>query len=393
MGKKRGLKYTLPDDWFRYDAAALVGPIARSEALLGALGSLPYRREWRAEALSDELRAEAAATCRLAGFDPGRTGPDPLSPNVPESGGARAQEAAEAACRWAIQSLPAQQVVTMESLRELNRRALIPGEESPGALRPREAPVSFGLLPQRGARGGPDCEAALQAFLVALAEARGYQPASVRALAAHYHLAAIHPFHEGNGRTARLLEALIRGTEETAAGHFVAASPFYAGRKESYLHALAESRRGGHDLTPFLSFALRGLISRAERHLERLRRQVGYAVLRDTMADLFARISGGKRLALVGRQTALLETLMEAERLPLEALYGQAGVRYASLRSPWKAFLRDVQDLLAVSAIDLQGDPPAVSLRADWPATITEERFLAHYTGTSRSAVALSDVV
>jgi hypothetical protein len=95
----------------------------------------------------------------------------------------------------------------------------------------------------------------------------------------------------------------------------------------------------------------------------------------------------------VGRQTALLETLIEAERIPLEALYRQAGVRYASLRSPWKAFLRDVQDLLAVSAIDLQGDPPAVSLRADWPATITEERFLAHYTGTSRSAVALSDVV
>ena len=39
-------------------------------------------------------------------------------------------------------------------------------------------------------------------------ELRDHDPI-IQALAAHYHVAAMHPFLDGNGRTARALEALM----------------------------------------------------------------------------------------------------------------------------------------------------------------------------------------
>jgi Fic family protein len=87
----------------------------------------------------------------------------------------------------------------------------------------------------------------------------------VQALALHYHFAAMHPFLDGNGRTARALEALMLqriGLRDTL---FIAMSNYYYEEKLAYLRALNESRAGGHDLTPFLKFALKGVESQCKR--------------------------------------------------------------------------------------------------------------------------------
>ena len=81
----------------------------------------------------------------------------------------------------------------------------------------------------------------------------------IQALALHYHFAAMHPFLDGNGRTARALEALMLqrvGLRDTL---FIAMSNYYYEEKAGYLNALAETRALSHDLTPFLKFALKGI--------------------------------------------------------------------------------------------------------------------------------------
>lgn len=72
----------------------------------------------------------------------------------------------------------------------------------------------------------------------------------IQALALHYHFAAIHPFLDGNGRTARALEALMlqrTGLRDTL---FIAMSNYYYyEHKVGYLNALHETGEAGHRIS------------------------------------------------------------------------------------------------------------------------------------------------
>ena len=79
----------------------------------------------------------------------------------------------------------------------------------------------------------------------------------IQALAVHYHVAAIHPFEDGNGRTARALEALLLQRAGLRSSCFIPMSNYYYDEKPAYLAALARVRAQDHDLTTFLKFGLR----------------------------------------------------------------------------------------------------------------------------------------
>ncbi len=75
----------------------------------------------------------------------------------------------------------------------------------------------------------------------------------------------MHPFLDGNGRTARALEALVlqrAGLRDTA---FIAMSNYYYEEKAAYLDVLAEVRSQNHDLTPFINFGLKGIALQCDR--------------------------------------------------------------------------------------------------------------------------------
>ena len=61
----------------------------------------------------------------------------------------------------------------------------------------------------------------------------------------------MHPFLDGNGRTARALEALLLGRAGLRDSAFIAMSNYYYDEKAKYLAALAETRERDHDLTGF----------------------------------------------------------------------------------------------------------------------------------------------
>ncbi|MFZ4589713.1 MAG: Fic family protein [Ignavibacteria bacterium] len=80
----------------------------------------------------------------------------------------------------------------------------------------------------------------------------------IQALVAHVYIAWIHPFSDGNGRTARLLEyyLLLRGGTPVIAAHIL--SNYYNDtRNEYYRHISLSTEK--KSLTPFIKYAILGL--------------------------------------------------------------------------------------------------------------------------------------
>lgn len=87
----------------------------------------------------------------------------------------------------------------------------------------------------------------------------------IRAIVAHFYVVSIHPFGDGNGRTARGVESFILyQAMVNARGFYSLANHYYRYRAE-YVHALDQVRfQTNGNLTPFVLFALRGLVAELE---------------------------------------------------------------------------------------------------------------------------------
>lgn len=83
----------------------------------------------------------------------------------------------------------------------------------------------------------------------------------IRAIMAHFYLVSIHPFGDGNGRTARALEAFIMYQSGFNARGFYSLANFYYRHREEYVRQLDDARfRWNGNLTQFIRFALKGLV-------------------------------------------------------------------------------------------------------------------------------------
>ncbi|TGN11220.1 Fic family protein [Leptospira ilyithenensis] len=85
-----------------------------------------------------------------------------------------------------------------------------------------------------------------------------FSTAIIQAIVSHVYIAWIHPFGDGNGRTARLLEfyLLLRAGVPDIAAHIL--SNFYNATRSEYYRQLAETSKNGGDLTQFINYALQG---------------------------------------------------------------------------------------------------------------------------------------
>jgi Fic family protein len=97
--------------------------------------------------------------------------------------------------------------------------------------------------------------------------------AIVKAVVAHVYLAWIHPFGDGNGRTARLVEyqVLVAAGVPTPAAHLL--SSHYNLTRAEYYRQLDQASRNGGDLVPFLCYAVRGYVDQLREQLEQVRAQ------------------------------------------------------------------------------------------------------------------------
>ena len=95
----------------------------------------------------------------------------------------------------------------------------------------------------------------------------------LKAIVAHLYLAWIHPFGDGNGRTARLVEfqLLLLSGVPTAAAHLL--SNHYNLTRTEYYRQLDLASRSGGNVFPFIQYALQGLKDGLDEQLQTIRAQ------------------------------------------------------------------------------------------------------------------------
>ena len=172
-----------------------------------------------------------------------------------------------------------------------------------------------------------------------------------KAMAAHYHIDAMHPFGDGNGRTARALEAFMLRRAGVNNVVMVSLSNYYYDRKEEYLAALSASRRNGHDLTPFLRFALPAVAERCDAVAAVIVANHRRTLFREFARSLFGQLRSPRRRVLAERQLRILDILLDGGSIGLFDLVNQAHVHYQGLKFPVNALGRDVGDLFGLGAI------------------------------------------
>ena len=365
-------RYTVPQQWLRYDIAAIAGLLVEAKTAAGVLDRLPYLPRWIEQAHEEQLRLEAVGTSRIEGAEfTQREQDEALAPDAHArtdlTHSQRQLRSAEAAYRW-LRSLPAKQPVTAELVLDLHRRIVTGCDDDhcePGELRRAGSNVTFGGPVCRGAESGPELAEAFEALGQAIAgEFRGHDRI-IQAMAAHYHLGAMHPFDDGNGRTARALEALMLREAGVNDMVMVSLSNYYYEHKDEYLAALYEPRTSGHDLTPFLTFALPAVAERCN------------ALADEIVTSLFGRLRTPRRRALAERQLRIINLLLDAEDLSFDDLVVQAREHYRGLKFPGRALGRDLGGLLSLSAVALSDERIAVNL--DWPQKFSESELLERY--------------
>jgi Fic family protein len=377
------VRYEIPHNWIAYDAMAILQPLMEAKAAILALTRIPYQRSWADELQYIQLKREVAGTSRIEGAEFTERELEAALRQTPEQLETRSQRQAATAVatyRW-IAQLPGDQPMNEMLIRTVHRRLITGCDDDhcpPGQLRGRNQNVTFGTSRHRGVEGGNECAEALRQLVEAVRTVFHKHDPLVQALALHYHLAALHPFLDGNGRTARAIEALMLqrvGLRDTL---FIAMSNYYYEEKIAYLQALNDTRAAHHNLTPFLKFALKGIEIQCSRLFGEIRLQVAKALYRNTVTDLFGRLSSPRKRVMSARHVQLLNLLLDEDSLTLSDLTKRT-LHFYTVKNPMKALLRDLNYLIrlqAMSAQKLQEQSGyMLSINLDWPTQITETEF------------------
>lgn len=380
--------YLAPVNWIAYDRVAIVNELANAKASVLSLTALPHQRDWLDRLQEIQLKMEVAGTSRIEGAEFTEAELDAaVSPvAVVEQLTTRSQKQAHAATetyRW-IATLPEDMPISEHLIREIHRRMVIGCDDdhcAPGILRRPDQNVTFGTPKHRGCDGGEPCKRAFSDLVHAVRSEYPKHDPLIQAVALHYHFASMHPFLDGNGRTARALEALLlqrAGLRDTA---FIAMSNYYYEEKASYLAVLAEVRAGRHDLTPLIQFCLRGVAKQCFRLFREITRSVKKALFRNMMFDLFRRLESPRKRVIAERQLRVLKVLLDAETdIAVGDIYRKCISEYEKLSQPAVAFGRDISALLHLGAIEGRERPDGkgwmVRANLDWPEQITESDFM-----------------
>jgi len=363
---------------------AILPALVEAKAAVKALGNMPFQRSWAQALQAIELKREVAGTSRIEGAEfTERELDDALEGRAPEALMTRSQKQARAAIntyRW-IATLPHDRPLDAGLVKEVHRRIVTGCDDDhcpPGVLRGRDENVTFGRPRHRGVEGGPECQAAFDALWAAVnGELRGHDPL-VQAFLVHYHIGAMHPFLDGNGRTARALEALLLNRAELKDTLFVAMSNYYYEEKDAYLAALNEAGSRGHVVTGFLNFALTGLAKQCQRLLVEIRGHIEKSLYREVMGKMYGRLMSTRKRALATRQLEILSDLLERPSpIPVDELYRVLDRQYRPLKAPRQAYARDLAYLIDLEAIDFddRDGRAAVSVRLKWATEVTETEF------------------
>lgn len=226
----------------------------------------------------------------------------------------------------------------------------------PGRIRQHE--VGVGNYPGAPAE---DCEWLLErlcswlnsaSFLPAEVEDR-IPMALLRAVTGHLYIAWIHPFGDGNGRTARLLEfrILVSAGVPDVAAHLL--SNHYNTTRREYYARLNEASRSGGNVLPFIEYALRGFVGELRQQLNSVWSQQWLLAWRDYVHEVLREDDKVSRR----RRHLVLDLAQHTDPVPaseLTQISPRVAQDYATVS--YRTFVRDLDALLKEHLLRQEGD-------------------------------------
>ncbi|MBZ5557534.1 MAG: Fic family protein [Acidobacteriia bacterium] len=395
------IQYEVPRSWIKYDHDEIRDELLTAKASILALKAIPFQRRWVKSIQDIQLKMEVGGSSRIEGADFAANELETaIKAETPEELVTRSQRQALAttkAYRWIV-NIPDDYPIDVDLVCSIHRIIITDCDEDhcePGVVRHGDDQVTFGIPKHRGARAGDECKDALQQLTEEVKTTYRNHDALVQALALHYHFAAMHPFVDGNGRTARVLEALALQRAGLKDSLFIAMSNYYYDEKKDYLSSLAAVRAGDHNLTAFLKFGLKGIALQTQRLTNLVKNAVSKELFRGLMGDLFSRLESTRKRVIVKRQLMVLNRLLERDgeqEVEWSQLVDEVARYYASRKNASTAIVRDVNRLGALGAITVRREQIDekrsrfwIGANLNWPSQITDTEFFMKIEQLPRS--------
>ncbi len=147
--------------------------------------------------------------------------------------------------------------------------------------------------------------------------------AIIKALLAHLYIAWIHPFGDGNGRTARLIEfqILLNSGIPGPAAHLL--SNHYNQTRSEYYRQLNRSSASGGDVIPFIQYSVQGFLDGLHKQLDLIRDQQWDVTWRNFVHETFKDKNGA---ADIRRRHLILDLSRMNKPAPISKI-GEISVR------------------------------------------------------------------
>jgi Fic family protein len=207
-------------------------------------------------------------------------------------------------------------------------------------------------------RGAPaaDCEYLTQKLcdwldkgLIPLEQENTILHGFIKAVMAHLYLAWIHPFGDGNGRTARLVEfqILMASGIPSPASHLL--SNYYNETRQLYYHYLDLASKTPQGPISFLEYAVQGFVEGLRSQLEFIWEQQRDVTWRNIVHELFA---NKESKADLRRRNLALDLSLSGEPVPLAKirdLSTRLAAQYANKSN--KTITRDIRILVDMNLV------------------------------------------
>ena len=178
----------------------------------------------------------------------------------------------------------------------------------------------------------------------------------IKAALTHLYLVWIHPFGDGNGRTARLLEVkiLMEAGAPSAAAHLM--SNYYNRTRTEYYRKLDDASKSEGDTLLFLLYAINGFVEELREQIEAVRGQAWEVAWENFVYEQFqgrrsAAHSRRRRLTLAISSVLDEDGWIEISRL--RTITPELAVEYAG-KTP-KTVTRDINELVRMELVDRVG--------------------------------------
>jgi Fic family protein len=229
----------------------------------------------------------------------------------------------------------------------------------PGEYR-GDFPVSFGTPRRKGlCKTRADIELAMKNFVNWLnKEKSGFMSSNtiIKAILAHYYLTEIHPFGDGNGRTARALEAFILYLNGVNTYCFWSLTNFWSINRNDYITHLGNIRNTSNPWD-FLIWGMKGYLEELKRIKGLVLKKVKQLMLMDYTKYLFSN-KKNEDIKINERIVHIISILVHENKLPMSKFLAQPAIKALYNNVSNMTTSRDFKkmtDLRLIKSTDIDG--------------------------------------